>query len=159
MCSADAVIVVKAMTADTIAEIYVEQDRVRVELEIGMNDIQAFKNLLPDELYEKMGNEPLALKERLKRFVEEDFIIIAEDQQLAGYISEIGPRSRIIRDEITGEPLPMPPGEGETTLFVVCEYPFERQPDSITIIPPFNEAGYATANIGFVVYHLGLAGQ
>jgi hypothetical protein len=157
ICLADAVIVVKAMTADTIAEIYVEQDRVRVELEIGMNDIQAFKNLLPDELYEKMGNEPLDLKERLKRFVEEDFIIMAAYEQLAGYIQEIGPRNRIKRDEITGEPLPMPPGQGETTLFVICEYPFDGEPNSISIVPPFNEAGYATANIGFVAYHMGLA--
>ncbi|MHC4757525.1 MAG: hypothetical protein ACYTE8_02605 [Planctomycetota bacterium] len=156
-CLADAVIVVKAMTADTITEIYVEQDRVRVELEVGMNDIQAFKNLLPDELYEKMGNKPLALKERLKKFVEEDFIIMAVEEQLSGYISEIGPRSRIIRDEITGEPLPMPPGEGETTLFVICEFPFEGEPNSITIVPPFNEAGYSMANIGFVTYHMGLA--
>ncbi|MHC5076069.1 MAG: hypothetical protein ACYTFM_06545, partial [Planctomycetota bacterium] len=157
ICLADAVIVVKAMTADTIAEIYIERDRVRLELEIGMNDIQAFQNLMPDELYEKMGNEPLALKERLKKFVEEDFIILALEEQLPGYITEIGPRSRIIRDEITGEPLPMPPGEGETTLFVVCEFPFEGEPNSITIVPPFNEAGYATANIGFVAYHMGLA--
>ncbi|MHC4265217.1 MAG: hypothetical protein ACYSUK_04700 [Planctomycetota bacterium] len=157
MCLADAVIVVKAMTADTIAEIYVEQDRVRLELEIGMNDIPAFKNLLPDELYEKMGNEPLALKERLKKFVDEDFIIMALEEQLPGYITEIGPRSRITRDEITGEPLPMPPGEGETTLFVICEFPFKGEPNSITIVPPFNKAGYSTANIGFVAYHMGLA--
>jgi hypothetical protein len=122
-----------------------------------MNDIQAFKNLLPDEIYEKMVNEPLALKERLQKFVAEDFIIMAEYEQLAGYIQDIGPRNRIKRDEITGEPLPMPPGQGETTLFVICEYPFDGEPNSISIVPPFNEAGYATANIGFVAYHMGLA--
>ena len=36
---ADAIVRSQAMFADTIAEFYVEDDRVRLELEIGSNDV------------------------------------------------------------------------------------------------------------------------
>lgn len=45
---ADAIVRSRAMFADTIAEYFVEDDHVRLELEIGSNDIGAFRNLLPD---------------------------------------------------------------------------------------------------------------
>ena len=40
----DAMIVSKAMTASTIAEIFVEEDGIRVEMEIGVADLEAFDN-------------------------------------------------------------------------------------------------------------------
>jgi len=51
---ADALIRPQAMFANSIAEIFVEESNVRVELEIGMGDIVAFRNLLPDAIYERM---------------------------------------------------------------------------------------------------------
>ncbi len=51
----DAIVVTKAMTASTIAEIFIENDEVKIELEIGVEDLDAFCNVLPDELYEKHG--------------------------------------------------------------------------------------------------------
>jgi len=51
---ADAIVRSQAMFADTIAEYYVEDDHVRLELEIGSNDIASFRNLLPDALYERI---------------------------------------------------------------------------------------------------------
>jgi len=55
---ADAIIVTKAMTASTIAEVYIEDGVIRLELEIGVRDLNAFRNLLPDELYERLGHAP-----------------------------------------------------------------------------------------------------
>ncbi len=49
LAKADAIIITKAMTASTIAEIFVENDHVRVELEIGVGDLEAFRNLLPND--------------------------------------------------------------------------------------------------------------
>ena len=46
--AADAIVRSTAMFADTIAEYYVEDDHVRLELEIGQADIASFRNLLPD---------------------------------------------------------------------------------------------------------------
>ncbi len=44
------------MKASTIAEIYVEQGRIRFELEIGTAELDAFRNLLPDSIYETLGH-------------------------------------------------------------------------------------------------------
>ena len=38
------------MFVDIIAEYYVEDKYVRLELELGSNDVGAFRNLLPDAL-------------------------------------------------------------------------------------------------------------
>ncbi len=60
---ADAIVVIKAMTASTIAEIDIEQESIRVEVEVEIEerDLSAFRNLMPDEVYEGMGfaAEPL----------------------------------------------------------------------------------------------------
>ena len=153
----DALIVVKAMTATTVAEIFIQEDRVRLELEIGMEDIEAFKNILPNDIYERLGNDPLPLKKRLKTFLEKEFVFNADNKQLKGYLVEINPRIRIKRDEITGEPLPIENQEQETVVFAVIEYPFKGKPKTVMMKPPLNSAGYVVATIGFVTYHLGLA--
>ena len=44
----DAIMVSRAMFASTIAEYFVEEDHVRVDLEIGVNDLASFRNLLLD---------------------------------------------------------------------------------------------------------------
>ena len=41
------------MTATSIAEIFVTEESIRVELEIGGPDLMGFKNLMPDQVYEK----------------------------------------------------------------------------------------------------------
>ena len=58
----DAIIRSEAMFASTIAEIYIEDESVRLELAIGLDNLAAFKSLLPDELYQQMGfgDEPFA---------------------------------------------------------------------------------------------------
>ncbi len=61
---ADAIIVTKAMTASTIAEVYIEDGVIRLELEISVQDLDAFRNLLPDELYERLGHAPQPFPER-----------------------------------------------------------------------------------------------
>ena len=52
---ADAIVVTRAMLASTIAEIFVEEDTVRVEIAIGLTDIEAFRNIMPDEIYRRLG--------------------------------------------------------------------------------------------------------
>ncbi|MHC5140750.1 MAG: hypothetical protein ACYSOD_01905, partial [Planctomycetota bacterium] len=120
---ADALIVTKAMTASTIAEYYVDQDGIRLELEVGANDLAAFRNLLPDELHQKLGFEPKALSERLMDFFGEDLAILADEQTiLPGRIIRMEPRKRMIRDEITGQPLPVQPEDAEFTVFAQIQY-------------------------------------
>jgi len=152
---ADALVWSDAMKASTIAEYYVEEEGVRVELEIGLQDLSAFANLVPDELYEKLGNEPRPLAERLGEFFRRDFIVAAEGgKPLPGRVLSMGPGERVVRDRLSGEPVPLPEGE-EPELVVLAEllYPFASRPESLGIGRP---AGPAPVGIGFVLYHGGL---
>ena len=65
---ADALIVSQAMFASTIVEYYVEDDHVRVELEIGMQDLDPMRNILPDSIYAQMGYPAALAEDRLELF-------------------------------------------------------------------------------------------
>jgi hypothetical protein len=151
---ADALVVSRAMFADTIAEYYVEDDLVRLELEIGQKDIGAFRNLLPDDLYRRLGYGETSHAERLARFTSRDVAILQGDAPLQGKITMLGPAERPRRDEITGEPLPTPEDQTEIVIRATIEYRFVERPQSLTLIAP-RETGQA--NIGFVLYHKGVA--
>ena len=63
----DALVVTRAMTASTIAQFYIAEGSVRVELEIGIADIEAFANILPDDLFELVTKTKAPLDERARR--------------------------------------------------------------------------------------------
>jgi hypothetical protein len=151
----DAIVRTQAMLASTIAEYYIQEGQVTVELEIGLSDLEGFRNLLPDAIYEKLGYPPQPLAERLVPFFGEDFTVMANDgPPLPGRILEMVPRDRIERDEITGEPLPRTEEEPETVVFARLEYPLPARPASLTI---GGAAPVKGAGIGFVVYHEAIA--
>jgi hypothetical protein len=151
---ADAIIRSTAMFADTIAEYYVEEDHVRLELEIGQQDIASFRNLLPDQLYQQLGYGDVPLGERLSLFTTQDMAIYHDGKALPGFVREMGPATRPKRDEVTGEELPTPDEEAVLVIGVTLIYPFEGQPESLALTAP---ATTGLANIGFVLYHLGVA--
>jgi len=151
---ADAIFRSQAMFADTIAEYFIEDDSVRLELEIGTNDIGVFRNLLPDALYQRLEFGDMSLADRLPRFVAEDMPVFAGNSRLAGRVVKIGPATRPVRDAITGEELPTPEDEAIVVIRATIVYPFDERPDSLTLGAP-RETGLA--NIGFVLYHKGVA--
>ena len=149
---ADAIIRTQAMFATTIAEFFIEENRVVVELEIGLNDLPAFRNLLPDEIYERMGYAPAPLAQRLRTFITENLVILnADGHALAARVLAISPGERVRRDNISGEPLPAGDDEPETVITARLEYLFDGQPDSLTFGGRWDDV---TASVGFVVYHL-----
>jgi hypothetical protein len=151
---ADAIVVSRAMFANTIAEYMVEDDQVRVELEIGAGDVNAFRNLMPDALYERMGHAPKPLAERVSEFFRQDLLILADGNRLDGSMLEIGPEIRVRRDAVTGDPLPADEDESEVVIAATLVYPFEERPDTLTLSVP-NRTG--PVSIGFVLYHKGVA--
>lgn len=154
---ADAIVITQAMNASTILEIYVEESSIRVEVEIGGRDLPAFRNLMPDSVFERMGNDPEPLSSRLPRFFAQDLVIRPEGgEPMPARVLEVEPRPKVKRDLITGEPLPPEEGETETVVFGVFEYLFGRRPDALTISTPRTETGAPGASIGFVLYHRGL---
>jgi hypothetical protein len=140
------------MFASTIAEIYVEDEAVHLDVEIGLQDLSAFRSLLPDEIHRRMGFEEAPLADRLQRFLDEEFRVVADDVPLPGRLVRITPAERVPRDEITGEPLPSE-DEPETVVNAVFVWPLTARPDSLD----FRLALPAAASIGFVVYHEGVA--
>ncbi len=155
--SADAIIVTKAMTASTVVEIFIEESDIRVELEIGVPDLLAFENLLPDEMRAQMGLEARPLEQRLDDFFRRDFVIRADGgPPLPGRVTDIKTRRRLPRDEITGEPIPAAEGEGEPVIFTTLSYAVSGHPKTLTFHPPTAGGEYPAATIGFITYHLGL---
>ncbi len=145
----DAMVRTQAMSATTIAEFFVEDDRVRAELEIGLADLEAFRNLLPDELYEKLGHPRRPWAERVPEFFREDLVLAVEEgAPLPGRVVAIAARPRVRRDEISGEPLPQGEGDVELVVFAELEYALPAKPATLTFSAP---SGPKTASVGFVV--------
>ncbi len=154
-CMADAIVRSQAMFASTIAEYFVERDHVRLELEIGEPDIVAFRNLLPDGFFEQLAFEAEgSFEERLALFSGRDMMILADGQALKGFVTELGPGVRPLRDEITGEALPTPEEDEEIIIRAVFRFPFDQLPAELTLTAP-SLTGQAA--IGFVLYHEGVA--
>jgi hypothetical protein len=145
------------MRASTIAEYFVEPDRVRVELEIGLGQIEAFRNLLPDDIHTRLGYEAEPQAERLERFFSHDLVIAVGPggAPLPGRLLSIAPRPRLARDDLTGEPLPPAEGaEPEAAIFAQLEYALPERPDSVTLR---GLQASVPVDIGFVAYHGGIA--
>jgi len=152
--TADAVYQTEAAIAGTIAEFYVVDEGVRVELEIGGIDLPAFRNLLPDPAWERAGLPiDTPFNDRLKVFFEQNFSMLdALGSPLSGSVVLYEPGDRLQRDVITGEVLAS--ADAERVLRVRLWYPFAERPDALTIRSQFERPAPA---IGFVVYHKGVA--
>ncbi len=149
---ADAIVVTQAMKASTIAEVFIEENAVRAEIEIGAQDLPAFANLLPDELYEKLTAEERPRQERSRKSLESEWQILADDQTLAGQLEQLVPGKRVVRDEVTGEALAEQPDDAEPVIRVTLRYPLTGRPQTVSIRAP-RSGNAPIANIGFVCYH------
>jgi len=152
--SADAIVRSTAMFADTIAEYFVEEDHVRLELEIGESDIASFRNLLPDSIHQQLGLGDQSFQERQALFFDRDMAIRVDGEVLPGFIKDMGPATRPLRDDVTGDELPTSEEDAVLVIGATLIYPFEDKPSSLSLTAP-GETGLA--NIGFVLYHMGIA--
>ena len=125
----DAIVITRAMLASTIAEIFVEHDSIFVDLEIGVSDIPAFRNAMPNEVYEALGFAPEPWADRLDRFFTEDFVITDGRAPLQGNLVGLLARDRIKRDEVTGEPKVLgADDEAERVIELRLAYGLDRTP-------------------------------
>ena len=150
-----------AQSAPNIAEIYVEDDHIRLVLEIYVGDLDKFVHLLPEDFLKASGIAPPPIKERMRRFSEETFQFLSEDKKrLQAELKRVEPRMRTerpnpfagMKNPYTGRPVPGPP-EDKRVLYAELIYPFERKSGTLTIIPPLGKGGLPDAPIGFVAYH------
>ena len=98
---ADALIINKSMLASNIIEFYIDDEGVTVELEIGLDSLPLFKNLLPDEVYQDLvfGSE-LSSQRQQEFFCKQLALLDANNKPLAGEVLVIGPSRKLLRRPI-----------------------------------------------------------
>jgi hypothetical protein len=153
-----------AQSAPNIAEIYVEDEHVRLVLEVYVGDLDKFVDLLPDDWFKESNVKPPPIEERIKRFSEETLQIIADDKsKLLGELKLVETRLRKDRpnpfagmiNPYTRQPVPGSP-EDKRVLYAEIVYPFKTKPQALTIIPPLAKEALPAASIGFIAYHKGV---
>jgi hypothetical protein len=151
-----------AEVAPNIAEIYVEDDGVRVVLEIYVGDLEDFADLIPATWYDQSKVVILPDNERLQRFAFEGLTIADSDGALLPVeLRTVERRKRIDRrspfagmvNPLTGVRAPQAP-EDKRVLYAELFYHFTGGPlERLTFTPPMNQDGVPRASIGMIVFH------
>jgi hypothetical protein len=153
-----------AENALNIAEIYINDDHVKLILEVYVGNLEVFEELVPDDFFSKpiLRRPPTA--ERLKNFSEKTFQIKTDNgKNIQARLELAEPRMRQERpspfagmiNPYTRQRIPGPP-EDKRVLYAELLYPFNGKPKSLTIVPPIDSKGMSKASIGFVSYHKGV---
>ena len=160
-CSkADWINLTGAETAPNIAEIYIHNDHIQLNLEVFVNDLETFKELIPDDWLKETNVQRPEIDQRLKTFSTQKFqFVIETGEKLQANIKLVEPRLRKDRQSpfagminpLTRQRVPEAP-EDKRVLYVELEYPFNKKPNELTIIPPLDEEGRALVSIGFITY-------
>jgi hypothetical protein len=150
-----------AETSRNIAEIYVLRDRVKLVLEIHVDDVMAFEELVPDEMLAGSGIERPPPTARIRHFAEQSFVVVAPDgTKLPARLDLVELRRRVDRQSVfagminpyTQRRVPEAPAD-KRVLYAELSYPFEGEPTELSFVPPLDAEGRATVSIGFIVYH------
>ncbi len=149
-----------AETSPNIAEIYVLDDRVRVVLEVYINDLKTFEELVPDSWLKDAAVERPELQTRQEDFSAKRIQVVADGERLTGQFKLIEPRLRKDRkspfagmiNPYTRQRVPEAP-QDKRVLYAEIEFPFAGKPDEIVIVPPLDGEGRALVSIGFIAYH------
>ena len=159
--NADWINLTGAETAPNIAEIYIHDDHVRVQLEIYPGDLEIFKELIPDDWYKQQKSNRPPLEQRLKHFSRNTLVITNENgKPLLARVEAIEARTRVDRrtlfagmiNPFTRQRVPEPPAD-KRVLYAELIYQFDEKPNQLQFIPPLDQQGTAKTTIGFVVYH------
>ena len=155
-----------AETAPNIAEIYILDDRVKLVLEVYIDDLERFEALTPDGWLEDTGKTRPASAERARSFSQKTFKFVTETGEALGARFEVIER-RLRKDRqspfigminpFTRERVRGPP-EDKRVVYAEVDYlfgepPFAERPSELTIVPPLDDEMRALATVGFIVYH------
>lgn len=150
-----------AEVSPNIAEIYVLDDRVKVVLEIHVDNIMVFDELVPDAWLKGSGIKRPPVEERMRRFAERTFQVLAPGgKRLPARLDLVEPRTRVDRrspyagmiNPFTRQRMPDAPAD-KRVLYAEISYPFRGKPAELTFVPPQDEEGRSAVSIGFIAYH------
>jgi len=150
---ADFISLIKADECETIIEIFIEENQVRVTFEIGLNDLEHFKELIPDE-YLSAEIRKLLENQDENHFYTDVFILEAAGKKLKGSLSKREFMPRKYRASLYTGVVDTNINVSKMVLFAEIVYPIKNKPGRVSIIPPIEEGFRSTlANIGFITYH------
>ena len=150
---ADFISLIQADKCETIIEMYIEEDHLRVTFEIGLNDLVYFPELTPLELLPP-DMKDLISEEMIRDFFNVRFVIRADGKILSGDILKQEVRPRIYRASLYTGVVDTAKNLSPFVVFIEIKYPITNRPNAISITPPIEEGYNSTfANIGFIAYH------
>ena len=153
-----------AENARNIAEIYVETDRVRIQLEVFVDDLMIFEELIPEGFFSKPIPGRPSLAKRQQIFAGRVLQIVTDQgERLPVKFALVEPRIRVERPSpfagkispFTRQIIPGPPAD-KRVIYAELIYEFEGKPMSLTFMPPLDERGLPKAPIGFICSHQGV---
>lgn len=145
---ADAIIINKAMQSPSIAQYYIDDKGVRLDLELSTDNLKKFADLYPNDLRKLLDLKELPIDKRSKDFLTKKLAIIADGMTLEGYVTSMRSGKKIQRDPITGDPLPVQKDNAPYVLYISIDYLFEKpEPTTLDVISNI------PAGIGFILYH------
>jgi hypothetical protein len=153
---ADMVSLIRADQCETIIEVYIEEDHVRVTFEIGKNDFEYFRYIIPETYFDGGMNDANRTK-YLQKFYNETFLLKANGEILPGELGEVKRNDRNYRASLYTNQVDTANSKiSSWVVFAEMKYKVKK-PETISVTPPIL-TGYSTtlANIGFVTYHKGL---
>ena len=130
-----------AERSSTVAEIWIEADRIVLRLEVGDLDRESFAALL--------SAGPVALKES-----ELGLALTADDgTPLPGEVRVVERRPRIARST-TPQAEPVQRSDGSEVTYAEVVYDLATRPETLIFTPPRRiGSGESAAEMGFIVYH------
>jgi hypothetical protein len=151
---ADFISLIRADQCETIVEIFILEEGVKVTFEIGEKDYPHFKRIVPDIFYEEGYTESIQEKS-FRDFLSGDFTLKADGRQLNGTIDKIIRMNRNYRTSLyTGQVDTTNITVSPVVIYAEAYFPLSYKPKSVTVHPPMEEGYKSTlANIGFVTYH------
>jgi len=150
-----------AETSPNITEIYVLDDRVRVVLEVYIEDLQAFDELIPEGWFTGKQPDRAPIEERLRQFADNRFQIVTDSgEKLPAELTVVEPRLRKDRfspfagmiNPFTRQRVPESPAD-KRVLYAELNYPLKEKAQALTFVPPLDEEGRPIVTIGFITYH------
>jgi len=150
-----------AETSPNIAEIYIQDDHVKLVLEVFVGDLMKFEELVPDDWLNDPSIKRPPIEKRMKAFAAKRFQFITDKgKKLNAELKLVEPRMRVGRQSpfagminpFTRQRVPEAP-QDKRVLYAEIIYPFKGKPKTLTIIPPRDKEGRPTVSIGFIAYH------
>jgi hypothetical protein len=150
---ADYITLIQADKCETIIEIRIERDFVRIAYEIGEKDAQWFKNIIPRKYYAD-GYKEEDSSHRNHLFFKNDFPVQIDGRLISGKVTKVDLRERIARTSLYTGKVDTTSIASKYVVFVEVIYPFSGKPKIISFTPPIQKGYDVTfANIGFITYH------